>query len=224
MSLEFPMRRMGHTLVLSSPAYEEDFLRIPENQDLIVPRPRRNRSQAQNNYLHAVLSELLKAGVFDGSLDQFKNHLKSYMRWGRFIPMTDGNHMFIPDHQPDDKQAYTEYIDRMMDAIIQYTGIDPNTLEEICTRKKREEGEMESDLESRLLGLAAALDQNSTAAVNEKWEQLRQERSVRQLHATYPQAVKNIVVACRACARGRYSRQQLNDTVEKIIQEALGTQ
>jgi hypothetical protein len=132
--------------------------------------------------------------------------------------------MFIPDHQPDDKQAYTEYIDRMMDAIIQYTGIDPNTLEEICTRKKREEGEMESDLESRLLGLAAALDQNSTAAVNEKWEQLRQERSVRQLHATYPQAVKNIVVACRACARGRYSRQQLNDTVEKIIQEALGTQ
>jgi hypothetical protein len=221
MPLEFPMKRVGHTLVLSSPAYEEDFLRIPENQDLTVPRPRRNRSLQQNNYLHAVLSELLKGGVFDGSLDQFKDFLKMKMNWGRWYPSSDGKAIFVPNHQPDEKQEYTEYIDKMFEAIIRFTGIDPNTLDEICNRKKQQEGEMEADLENRLLALAAALDLDSTAAMNEKWELLRQQTSIRQLHATHPQAVKNIVTACRAFARGRYSREQLNDSVEKSIQEAL---
>jgi hypothetical protein len=226
--LEFPMRRVGHTLVLTSPAYEEDFLRIPENQDLIVPRPRRNRSLQQNNFLHAVLSELLKGGVFDGSMPQFKDFLKLKMNWGKWYPSSDGNAIFVPDHQPDEKQEYTGYIERMMDAIVQHTGIDPNALEEMCNTKKREETKMgfqpspaKTELETRLWAFAAKLDYDSTADLMDKWIEVRREEDTRDLYRTTPLATENIVVAARAHARGRFSRQQFNDEVEKIIQEAV---
>jgi hypothetical protein len=143
--------------------------------------------------------------------------------------MSNGESTFVPKPQPEEKQEYSEYINRMFDVLVQHHNVDADFLQVLSNRKKKDEEKVmpiteEPGIEQQFWELAVSLDSDSSDALTEKWGKLRKEPNVRRLYRSYPSAVETIVTACGCCARGRYSREQLNDAVEKTIQEVLAPQ
>lgn len=215
--MEFPMKRVGNTLVLTSPAFEEDFYMIKEGVELTVPRPRRSRSPKQNNAFHAVLNDLMKAGYWDDTMESFKRHLKMRASWGDWFPMTDGVSAFVVRPTPEDQTEFNDFVERIKDALIKHFGVEPETLE-ILFKRWSKDGQ---DAEQRLLGLADSLALDSTEALEKKWSTTKKDVAILKLFRAYPIAVENILTAARAYARGRYTRPQFDEEIELILRAAL---
>jgi hypothetical protein len=234
-TIDFPMKRVGNTLVLSSPAFEADFLTIPEGVDLMVSRPRRSRSPQQHAWVWAVLSQICHSGSWDGSPESLLRYLKMRIGHGDWYPLDNGQAVFVPrsiSFASCDQTEFGDFVRRMEQCLAEHLHVDvgsvfkeadrvagPRTVKDGASLK--EPTPQRSSVFDGLMSLALALDAcESTQAFDAKWATVKKRDAVKALFQEAPEAVERIVVAARDYARGKLDRARFNDVVAEIAEAA----
>lgn len=120
------MTRRGASLVPTSPAFIDDLQSIPEGKEVIVT-VRSARNPRQDRWFHAMIGEVVKAGVWDGTAESFRRYLKIALGYTEEVIGPDGTvHHVLQSLSPSsmDGLAFTDFVKRVEHHLAERFGVN----------------------------------------------------------------------------------------------------
>lgn len=124
--LELAMSRRGGALTPTSPAFLDDLETIPEGKEVIVT-VRMARNPRQDRWFHAMIGEVVRSGVWEGTAESFRRSLKIALGYAEEVIGADGKVYYVLQSLSPasmDGLAFREFIKRVEHHLAERYGVD----------------------------------------------------------------------------------------------------